>query len=79
MHVSLSIKEVPDKLAAALRERARLHHRSLQGELMHILMSAVEQPKRFDIEGLVREVRKLGLSSSRNESAKMVRQMRDER
>ena len=42
MPVNLSIKNVPDALAGRLRERAERNHRSLQGELMAILESAVE-------------------------------------
>lgn len=41
MAVSLSIKNVPEEMAAALRERARINHRSVQGELMAILEAAV--------------------------------------
>jgi plasmid stability protein len=43
MPVNLSIKEVPDLLADALRRRAERHHRSLQGELMAIIESVVTQ------------------------------------
>lgn len=41
MAINLSIKAVPDELAALLRERARRHHRSLQGELLAIIEAAV--------------------------------------
>jgi plasmid stability protein len=41
MPVSLSVKAVPQALAAALRRRARRNHRSLQGELLAILHDAV--------------------------------------
>ena len=41
MPVSFSIKNVPDELAEALRRRAELNHRSLQGELMAILDAAI--------------------------------------
>ena len=44
MPVNLSVKDVPDALAARLRARARLNHRSLQGELMSILEAAVANP-----------------------------------
>lgn len=44
MPVNLSIKNVPDALAARLRERAERNHRSLQGELMAILESAASDP-----------------------------------
>ncbi len=41
---NLSIKEVPDDIAEALRQRAARNHRSLQGELMAILYAAVCPP-----------------------------------
>jgi plasmid stability protein len=41
MPVNLSIKNVPDALAEALRARAERNHRSLQGELMHIIQTAM--------------------------------------
>jgi plasmid stability protein len=44
MPVNLSIKNVPDALAARLRERAERNHRSLQGELMAILEGAAADP-----------------------------------
>lgn len=37
---NLSIKDVPDALAEALRQRAARNHRSLQGELMAIIERA---------------------------------------
>jgi plasmid stability protein len=40
MGVNLSIKDVPDDLAARLRQRAARNHRSLQGELMAIVEQA---------------------------------------
>ena len=40
MSVNLSVKNVPEALAAKLRERAERNHRSLQGELMAILTEA---------------------------------------
>ena len=44
MPVSLSIKNVPEAIAAKLRERAERNHRSLQGELMAILENAATEP-----------------------------------
>src|SRR5689334_712338 len=38
---NLSIKEVPEAIAEALRQQAARNHRSLQGELMAILQQAV--------------------------------------
>jgi len=44
MPVNLSIKNVPEAMAAKLRERAERNHRSLQGELMAILENAATEP-----------------------------------
>ena len=44
MAVNLSIKNVPEAIAARLRERAERNHRSLQGELMAILENAATEP-----------------------------------
>jgi plasmid stability protein len=41
---NLSIKDVPEDVAAALRQRAARNHRSLQGELMVIIQEAVAHP-----------------------------------
>ena len=77
MPVSLSVKDVPDDVAQALRERAERHHRSLQGELMDILESAV-RAKPFQSESLWRQVQRLRLETPR-ESARMIRRDRDRR
>ena len=44
MPINLSIKNVPEAMAAKLRERAERNHRSLQGELMAILENAAIEP-----------------------------------
>lgn len=77
MAVSLSVKDVPDDLARALRARARRNHRSLQGELMDILENAV-RPKPFRALALLQTAESLGLATPR-EAARMVRQDRDSR
>jgi hypothetical protein len=41
---NLSIKDVPEEIAEALRQRAARNHRSLQGELMAIITAAASQP-----------------------------------
>jgi hypothetical protein len=40
---NLSIKDVPESIAAALRRRAARNHRSLQGELMAIVERAAAE------------------------------------
>ena len=51
MTVNFSIKNVPDDMADLLRRRAETNHRSLQGELMALLESALgpAQPARVPI------------------------------
>lgn len=78
MAVSLSIKEVPNDLAAALRERAARNHRSMQGELMDILETAVRPPRPFRAEELARRIQAIGLKTP-SESTKMIREDRDRR
>lgn len=45
MAVNLSVKNVPEALAAKLRARAERNHRSLQGELMAILEAAASEAR----------------------------------
>jgi plasmid stability protein len=88
MPVNLSVKHVPDALAAALRRRAKQHHRSLQGELLAILHEAVEPGVRAAGRRVpvVREAAPVtwaplsrGAVAPRSESAQIVRAMRDGR
>ncbi|MGY4707420.1 FitA-like ribbon-helix-helix domain-containing protein [Candidatus Bipolaricaulota sp. J31] len=77
MPVNLSIKNVPDWLVKRLKERAKRHHRSLQGELMAILEEALS-PKRLTVEEAYRKIRALGLETG-DESVALVREDRDGR
>lgn len=43
---NLSIKDVPESVAAALRQRAARNHRSLQGELMALVVQAAAEEAR---------------------------------
>ncbi len=76
MPVTLSVKNVPVKLAERLRQRAAGNHRSLQGELMAILEEAA-QPK-LTIDEVAEMVKRLGLRSP-SESTAMIRADRDGR
>ena len=77
MAVNLSVKDVPDDLAEALRVRARANHRSLQGELMAMIETHVGgRPLRA--RALLDHVRLLGLKTP-SQSVGMVREDRDRR
>jgi antitoxin FitA len=77
MAVNLSVKDVPDEVAEALRARARANHRSLQGELMAMIEAHVGA-RPFGARRLLEDVRALGLKTPR-ESARMIRNDRDRR
>ena len=77
MSVNLSIKNAPDHVVAALRERARRNHRSLQGELMAIVEAAANE-QHVDWNAITAQIRAIGPSSETN-SAEIVREMRDNR
>lgn len=78
MAVNLSIKNVPDDLAANLRARAARNHRSIQGELMAILEEALGSERRLDAETLLEKVQKLKLTTG-DEATRIIRADRDGR
>jgi len=78
MTVTLSIKNVPDDLAQRLKERAARNHRSLQGELMAILESVATPTPMSQIDEIYARVQASGVRTPRGESARMIRQDRDD-
>lgn len=63
---NLSIKDVPESWAEALRQRAARNHRSLQGELMAIVEQAVgvTPPEAGDAQGERGRPRVVGYDNS---------------
>lgn len=78
MPVNLSIKNVPDDLAALLKQRAQRNHRSMQREVLAILDQAVRARDHLTPDEVLAKVRELGLKMP-SESTEIVRKMRDER
>lgn len=76
MAVTLSVKNVPEKLAERLRQRAARNHRSLQGELMAILEDA-GRPL-LTIDDLAKKAKALGLRTPAD-SVEIIRATRDGR
>jgi len=76
--VNLSIKNVPDHLAEALRLRAAASHRSMQGELMAILEHALDESRPLSPAAVLERVRELGLRTDA-EAVDLLRQDRNER
>ncbi len=77
MPVNLSVKNVPDDLADKLRKRAKLHHRSLQGEVMVILEEATG-PAKLSLGQAEKRLGSLGLATG-DESTVWLRELRDAR
>lgn len=75
--MNLSIKNVPEDVVQALRERARRNHRSMQGELLTIVEGAVE-PRKLRVWEVRRKAQELGLKTG-DDSTKWVREDRDAR
>lgn len=76
MPTNLSIKNTPDHIVTRLRERARRHHRSLQGELLAIIENAAREDQPSTATEVLAEVRRLGLETP-GEAALIVRANRD--
>jgi plasmid stability protein len=77
MPVTLSIKSVPEPIVASIKERARRHHRSLQGELLAILEDTAI-PREMTVEAASRRLRALGRTSG-GQSTDWIRAERDAR
>ncbi|MBI4267171.1 MAG: Arc family DNA-binding protein [Chloroflexi bacterium] len=77
MSVSISVKNVPDDIAEKLRRRAKLHHRSIQGELMAILEEATG-PSKLSVEQAESRLRALGFETG-DDSTSWLRELRDAR
>ena len=76
--MNLSIKNAPDHVVSRLRNRARRHHRSLQGELLAIIeAAALEEPTMTPAE-ILAEVRKRGAPTP-DEATSIIRADRDGR
>lgn len=76
MPTNLSIKNAPDHIVTRLRERARRHHRSLQGELLAIIENATREDQPSTPSDVLAEVRRLGLETP-VEAVSIVRANRD--
>ena len=79
MPVTLSIKNAPDNVVEALRQRARANHRSLQGELLAIIEEAARHtgtaPNRLD--ELMARVKARNLPQDGLRSVDIIRRERD--
>ena len=77
MPVNLSVKNVPDDIIDKLRQRAKRHHRSLQGEVMTILEEATGAA-RLSVGEAEERLSALGFKTG-DDSLAWVRELRDAR
>lgn len=76
---SLTIRNIPGSVLARLRERARRHRRSMQGEILSILeTAAADQAPRMTPGEFLQHVQTLGIRT-RSESTGMIRKDRNAR
>jgi len=74
--MNLSIKNVPEHIVRQLRGRAERAHRSLQGELLHIVSSAAVEVEIAPPARILADIRALGLATP-TEAADIIRADRD--
>jgi plasmid stability protein len=71
----VSVKNVPDDVMEKLRNRAKRHHRSLQGELMAILEEATS-PTSISVDQVESRLKDLRFTTG-DDSASWLRELRD--
>jgi len=76
--VSLSIKNVPEDVVARLRERAARNRRSLQGELLELVVRAASEVPTISARDVFERIKKLNLPAGES-SADIIRELRDGR
>ena len=55
---SITLKNIPDKLYTQLKVQAKMHHRSINGEVIHCLENAV-LPRRVSPREMRQQMRRL--------------------
>lgn len=56
--VTLTIKNVPEKIYERIKEQAKFNHRSLNGEILSILEQAISMPP-IDVKSTLEQTRKI--------------------
>jgi len=75
--INVSMKNVPDEVMEKLRQRAKRHHRSVQGELLAIL-EEVTGTAQLSVEQAESRLRALGLGTG-DDSTAWIRELRNAR
>jgi plasmid stability protein len=78
MAVSLSIKNVPERVVKRLRDRAARNRRSLQGELLDLIERAADEVPTISAREVFDRIKGLNLPAGER-SVDIIREMRDGR
>lgn len=54
---TITIKNIPDDLYDELKQAARAHHRSINGEVIYCIEQTIRRRQREDVAGLLEEIR----------------------
>ena len=73
MPINLSIKNASDEVVAALKLRAKRHHRSLQGELMAIIEAAASE----DVQSAANGLQETAAAWARRDEASVAEEARE--
>lgn len=77
MPINVSVKNVPDEVMEKLRESAKCHHRSIQGELLAII-EEVTGPAKFSLDQAEVRLKALGFGTG-DDSTSWIREQRHAR
>jgi plasmid stability protein len=77
MSINVSLKNVPDEIMEKLRQRAKAHHRSVQGELMAILEEVTNSTK-LSLDQAESRLKELRLETG-DDSTTWIRELRNAR
>ena len=75
---TLTIKNVPEETVERLREQAKRHHRSMQGELMAMLEGDLDPQGTLTPDEAIERIKALGIKSG-NDATRWIREDRDAR
>jgi antitoxin FitA len=71
------VRDLDDALVARLKERAKLNHRSLQGEVKAILEETAAQATEAEVEAILEKWRKHWGDRQFSDSAELIRELRE--
>lgn len=75
---NITIRNLDNDVVEELKDRARAHHRSLEGELRQILADAVRRPSMDELRAIAQGIAALTPAGPQTDSAALIREDRDQ-